>query len=104
MSRWIRIAHADDFASASALQVDVDGYSLAIFKIEEDYFVIDNACPHAGYTLHDGYLEGQTVSCALHGAEFDLTTGVCTGGIKCSDIPVYPARLSKDGGVLVELD
>ena len=44
------------------------------------FYAIDPACTHQGCDLGDGSLEGTTVTCPCHFAEFDVTTGEVEGG------------------------
>ncbi|MBP6630982.1 MAG: Rieske (2Fe-2S) protein [Kofleriaceae bacterium] len=39
--------------------------------------VLDDACPHDGGPLSDGYLEAGLVVCARHGWEVDPASGAC---------------------------
>jgi phenylpropionate dioxygenase-like ring-hydroxylating dioxygenase large terminal subunit len=40
----------------------------------------DDTCPHAGCSLAEGELDGQTVVCPCHMATFDVTTGEVVDG------------------------
>jgi len=49
-----------------------------VVNFEGALHAMDNVCSHSGASLADGYLHGKTVMCALHGWEYDVTTGCCT--------------------------
>ena len=51
------------------------GYDLAVFKVGEAVYAIDDSCPHAGSSLSGGRAEGTTVRCPAHGLKFDLVHG-----------------------------
>ncbi len=36
---------------------------------------MEDACPHAGYPLHEGNLEDCVITCNAHGWPFDVRTG-----------------------------
>jgi 3-phenylpropionate/trans-cinnamate dioxygenase ferredoxin component len=57
--------------------VTVDGEDVAVFRRGHEIFAIGNECPHQGGSLCDGWIEGDIVTCPLHGWEFDLRSGVC---------------------------
>ncbi len=38
---------------------------------------VDDACPHAGWSLAYGCLEGRRLICSLHRWGFDVFTGEC---------------------------
>lgn len=102
MSMQIRVGNTDEFQSTHVKRVEVDGTIVAIFKVANQFYAVEDHCPHAGYTLHDGEVEGTTVFCLLHGAQFDLTTGKWIGGHACSDIPNYPLSIDKDEDIWLE--
>jgi nitrite reductase/ring-hydroxylating ferredoxin subunit len=57
--------------------VTVAGLDVALFRQGDEIFAIGNACPHQGGNLCDGRVEGDIVTCPLHGWEFDLRSGAC---------------------------
>jgi nitrite reductase/ring-hydroxylating ferredoxin subunit len=40
-------------------------------------FAVDDACPHDGGPLSDGFVDGDRLVCARHGWELELCTGRC---------------------------
>ena len=50
---------------------------VAIFRVGEAFYAIDDRCPHAGASLGEGALAGTVVTCPLHGFLVDVTTGRC---------------------------
>jgi nitrite reductase/ring-hydroxylating ferredoxin subunit len=50
---------------------------VAIFRIGDAVYAIDDRCPHAGGSLGEGTLAGTMVTCPLHGFLVDVTTGQC---------------------------
>lgn len=61
----------------------------------ETFYALDNACPHSGGSLGDGYIVRDKISCPWHGWPFELATGAGPDG-EC--VPVYPVRIT-DGWV-----
>jgi nitrite reductase/ring-hydroxylating ferredoxin subunit len=57
------------------LAVALGALELALFRVGDAVYAIENACPHAGFPLAEGELEGAVVICCAHGWEFDLATG-----------------------------
>ena len=57
--------------------VTVNGEDVVLDRRSDEIFAIGNECPHQGGNLCDGWIEGDILSCPLHGWEFDLRTGVC---------------------------
>lgn len=52
-----------------------DKQQIVIFRVEQNYYAVENRCPHAGAFLHEGILEGQVLTCIWHGWKFDLESG-----------------------------
>jgi len=48
------------------------GFDLAVFKVGDAVYAIDDSCPHAGASLSGGKLEGSRVQCPSHGLCFEL--------------------------------
>ncbi|MGW8765905.1 bifunctional 3-phenylpropionate/cinnamic acid dioxygenase ferredoxin subunit [Streptomyces sp. NPDC055815] len=48
---------------------------LALIKVGEEVFCIDDTCSHETTSLSDGWLEGHEVECPLHESRFDIRTG-----------------------------
>ena len=53
-----------------------DENEIAVFRVGEEYFAVDNICPHNHTSqMYDGYVEEMYVSCPVHGFQFHLETG-----------------------------
>lgn len=77
---------------------------LAVIHSGGTFYVIDDACPHAGASLARGILEGQTVRCRIHHWSFCLKTGRYLDEDRASlDIASYPVRI-REGQIEAVLD
>lgn len=65
------------------------GKKIAIYRVDNEFFATDNVCPHAYALMSDGFVEGETVECPLHGAVFNIRTGKCMGPPAESDLATY---------------
>lgn len=70
-----RVADADDVPEEGGLVVEVAGEEIAIFRLEDGYFALDNVCTHQGGPLGEGKVEEGCVYCPWHGHQFDIKTG-----------------------------
>jgi len=52
-----------------------DGPVLVVRDEDGVIRAVDDTCTHAEISLADGFVEGRTVECWAHGAQFDLATG-----------------------------
>jgi nitrite reductase/ring-hydroxylating ferredoxin subunit len=54
---------------------EVEGKEIMIANIDGQYYALSDRCGHANASLLKGSLNGKVVTCPLHGAQFDVTTG-----------------------------
>lgn len=68
----------DDLAPGKAKAIPLDRFSIALWRVGDEFFAIKDACPHAEYPLSKGVYEPPfTVRCASHTWRFDLRDGHC---------------------------
>lgn len=74
---------------------------LALFHQEGEFFAVDNRCPHQGFPLLKGSVDGEArLTCNWHNWKFDLRSGSCVLG--ADNVRAYPVRI-EGGKVLVDL-
>ncbi|MGP8124612.1 MAG: Rieske (2Fe-2S) protein [Nitrososphaerales archaeon] len=69
-----------------------DDYAL-LSNVEGKIYATQDSCGHQRASLARGSLEGNVVTCALHGAKFDLTTGRNVSGLHLSMPPELMQKL-----------
>ena len=74
---WRQIGPVAGFEGGGARVVEVDDRKLAVGRVGDRYFAVDNTCPHARASLAAGEMRGQTIVCPLHGWDFNVFTGKC---------------------------
>ncbi|MED4205345.1 Rieske (2Fe-2S) protein [Neobacillus mesonae] len=75
MSEMKKLGNIKDLIEGELFTYFVDNSSIAVTKIGESVFAIENLCSHAKCSLDEGLIEEETVVCPCHGAVFDLHTG-----------------------------
>jgi nitrite reductase (NADH) small subunit len=80
--------------------VVVDGLDVALFRRGDEIFAIGNECAHKGGNLCDGRVEGDIVTCPLHGWEFDRRSGACMT-IPGECVPRFDVSV-EDGAIYLE--
>jgi nitrite reductase/ring-hydroxylating ferredoxin subunit len=73
-----RAAALAEIPEDRGLRVRMGSAELALFRVGERLYAIEDPCPHAGFPLSEGQLDGSVVICGAHGWEFDLATGAST--------------------------
>ena len=79
-NQWYVAGWSDEFSRA-LLERSILGESLVFYRTQEGLPVaLRNQCPHRGFPLAKGRLDGDEVECAYHGLTFD-------GAGKCVHVP-----------------
>lgn len=75
VSEFESVGKVSDFEDGQGRAVPVDGRMVAVFRQGEEWFAIDDLCPHMGASLAEGYVEDQTVTCPWHAWRFCIRDG-----------------------------
>jgi 3-phenylpropionate/trans-cinnamate dioxygenase ferredoxin component len=98
-----RLCALAELSSEVPLRVEFDDLDVAVVKVGDEVFAIEDVCSHADVPLSEGEVEDCTIECALHGSRFDLRTGKPTGPPANRPVPVFATSVV-DGDVYAELD
>ncbi|HEX4212302.1 MAG TPA: Rieske (2Fe-2S) protein [Candidatus Dormibacteraeota bacterium] len=85
------VAAVDEIPSGGRRIVELAGRSIGVFNVGGEFYALRNRCPHQGGPICEGKLwgaieaevpgevrlnrEGEILTCAWHGWEFDIRTG-----------------------------
>jgi nitrite reductase (NADH) small subunit/3-phenylpropionate/trans-cinnamate dioxygenase ferredoxin subunit len=72
---FVDVGSTEEFPRGRGRAVDLCGTRVAVFRLDERWFAVQDACPHMGLSLADGRIEGNTVVCHGHDWCFDLASG-----------------------------
>ena len=95
MPEFHTVARLDELPEIGGKEVVVDGARICLFKHNGKVFAVSAECPHKQAPLACGWVENGTVSCALHGWQFDLKTGDCQN-IPGQRIQTYNVKVTDD--------
>jgi NAD(P)H-dependent nitrite reductase small subunit len=97
---WTKVAELDELPLGSGFRVEVGGRDIALFRVGEEVFAIENECPHYGSPLDEGDLDGEVVTCPFHAWQINVRSGevVMSPGL-CTR--TFPCRV-ENGSVFVE--
>ena len=102
MTTWQRVGSVADVQVDAPLAVTVGEKQLAVYRIGDDFYALDDVCPHAFALLSSGFVEGDKVECPLHQALFLILTGKCLGPPADSDLLAFPVKV-EGPDILVDL-
>ncbi len=95
------VGPAENWSVGSMKMGQVADRKVAVVRTESGFHALDNACPHQGYGLTTGSLDGERLTCQWHNWKFDVRTGQCLMGeedVACHRVDVV------DGEVLVTVN
>lgn len=95
------VTHLDDLPVGSMKMVRVDDRRLCLVRTSDGVFALDHACPHEGYGMTQGSLDGNLITCAWHNWKFRVDDGACVVGEE--NITTHLATIDDDGTVKVTL-
>jgi nitrite reductase (NADH) small subunit len=99
MTEYI-VGKVDDIPSGTAIAVQAGRRTIAVFRVGDDFFAVNNACPHKGASLCDGevVIEDKIVRCPWHHWNWQLPDGKLQSdprqGLRIYDVAV-------DGGEVI---
>ena len=96
---FLDVGSVDQIPRGFAKAVMVGPYEVAVFHVGDDWYAIDNTCPHQGASLALGWVYEKTVTCPWHAWCFSLETGRMTL-MDMEGVATFAVRVS-DGRVAV---
>ena len=102
MSNWINVADEADLFEGAGIAVTPEGHDIAVFKLDDGVYAVDNPCTHGTAKLCDGFVEGHQVECPFHQSLFDLRDGSVTCGPAPEPVKAWPVKIEK-GRVWLDL-
>jgi nitrite reductase/ring-hydroxylating ferredoxin subunit len=98
----IELCNATDVEMGAALRVERDDLTLAVFNVEGEFFVTDDACTHGPGSLSEGYIEGDIVECNFHNGQFNIKTGEVVAPPCMVPIKTYKTAV-ENGKIFIEI-
>ena len=95
------VGNLAEFPIGSMKLVKVDGRRLCVIHTSTGIHALDNACPHEGYGLTTGELDGELLTCAWHNWKFRVSDGRCVLGEE--DVRTHAVDVADDGTISIAL-
>ncbi len=92
-TKTVRVCSSTELAEGGVSIVELERFSVGVFRIDGTVYALRNECPHNGAEICRGHvsavyppgthsvlfsapeLEGRVLSCPLHGRQYDIVTG-----------------------------
>jgi nitrite reductase/ring-hydroxylating ferredoxin subunit len=92
---FVEVAEVSEIPLGTMKSFSAGIWQVLVANVGGKFYAINNYCSHEAASLSQGTLKGATVTCPLHGAKFDVTTGKCLAGPKA----VFLREKGKDATV-----
>lgn len=98
MTGFQRAIAVDDLRDGVPMSVMLpDQRRVCLVRVGDRVYAVDDRCSHADFPMGEGdMVDDFVIECALHGAQFDVRTGVVLQSPADEPLPTYEVRL--DGG------
>ena len=96
MSDFVRAVAASQVKPGDLLTVEVEGESVLIANIDGKYYAMGAICTHEEWDLSEGSRNGFLITCAGHGAVWDVRTGKAEFDDPLEDEPLFEVK-EEDG-------
>jgi nitrite reductase/ring-hydroxylating ferredoxin subunit len=98
---YVRVAAVGEVGPGEIRPIEAKGKKLLLANVDGTLHAAQRKCPHLGFNLCRGKLDGGAIVCPLHKAKFDLSTGRIERDPKLlfinmtakSDLATYPVRV-----------
>lgn len=71
----IELCAKGDVGEGEVILVEKGDLELAVYCVDGEFYVTDDACTHGPGSLSEGYLEGHVIECDFHNGKFDIRNG-----------------------------
>ncbi|KAA1260375.1 Assimilatory nitrite reductase [NAD(P)H] small subunit [Rubripirellula obstinata] len=69
------VGKVSDFEDNQGQAFEVAGRMVAVFRKGDEWYAIDDLCPHMGASLAEGHVEENSVTCPWHAWRFCIKDG-----------------------------
>jgi nitrite reductase/ring-hydroxylating ferredoxin subunit len=99
----IALCRKEAVESGQAIRIENGQLVLAVFNLDGEYFVTDDACTHGPGSLSEGFIEGDTVECDFHNGVFNIRSGAVVAPPCMIPLKTYRTVVDSAGFVSIEL-
>ena len=97
----IRLCSASDVPAGAVIKIETMGLAVAVFNLDGEYYVTDDACTHGPGCMSEGFVDGDCVECNFHQGVFNIKTGAVVQPPPMIPLRTYAASV-ESGDVYIE--
>jgi nitrite reductase/ring-hydroxylating ferredoxin subunit len=102
MPSRVELCKVEEVAVGEARRIEAAGLILAVYNLEGDFYVTDDACTHGPGSLSEGFIEGDVIECNFHQGAFNIRTGEVVKPPCMVPVKTYKT-IVEDGRVYIEV-
>lgn len=100
-TRLISLCPVADVPEDGVIKVEKDGFTLAVFRLDNRFYVTDDRCTHGPGSLSEGEIEGDVIVCNFHNGAFHIATGSvarrpCTSPVRAYGVHIVNQQVCID--------
>ena len=93
---YVAVARVADVPPGAVIRVQAAGRAIALYNLDGAFYATDEICTHAYASLADGFIDGETIECPLHGAQFSVRSGEALSPPATEPLATYAVRVEGD--------
>ncbi len=99
----LALCRRDAVETGHVIRLEMGALTLAVFNLEGEFFVTDDACTHGPGSLSEGFIEGDVVECDFHNGAFNIRTGEVVTPPCMIPVKTYRTLIDAEGNVAIEV-
>ena len=84
---FVEVASVEDVPAGTTRHVEAKGTEIVLANVDGTIYAVSERCGHQNAPLSKGTLYGKIITCPLHHAQFDVTTGKMLSGMVELSLP-----------------
>jgi biphenyl 2,3-dioxygenase ferredoxin subunit len=102
MAPRIELCKAQDVGVGEVRKVEAGGLTVAVYNLDGEFYVTDDACTHGPGSLSEGFVDGDLIECNFHQGVFNIRTGEVVQPPCMVPVKTYKTVV-EDGRVFIEV-
>ncbi len=98
-----KVAKTSEIAPGEIKSFTVGFDTVAVCNVSGQFCAFRDRCSHQEFPLSDGELSGEVITCAYHGAEFNVKTGEALCMPASEPIEIFEVKV-ENGEIFVEVE
>ncbi|MGE5660723.1 MAG: Rieske (2Fe-2S) protein [Ignavibacteriales bacterium] len=72
---FVEEAKLDEVHAGKMKHIELNGKEIMIVNLDGKFYALNDRCSHTNAPLSMGHIQDSILTCPMHGARFDITTG-----------------------------